>query len=79
MSHRLPEYCPNGIVRYMSVAIRGAKRAQDFFEEEEYFSTVFRIDWAAISDKSTIPTRLLMSFVGIVDFLYITKLNKKKR
>ena len=29
-------YCPNGIVRYMSVAIRGVKRAQNFFDEEEF-------------------------------------------
>ena len=36
MGHILPEYYPNGIVCYMSVAIRGVKRAQDFFDEEEY-------------------------------------------
>ena len=36
MGHILPEYCPNGIVCYMLVSIRGVKRAQDFFDEEEY-------------------------------------------
>ena len=36
MDHILPEYCPNGIVRYMVVAIRGVKRAQNFFDEKEY-------------------------------------------
>ena len=36
MGHILPEYYPNGIILYMVVAIRGVKRAQDFFDEEEY-------------------------------------------
>jgi hypothetical protein len=36
MSHRLPEHCPDGIARYMLVAIKGVKRAQNFFNEEEY-------------------------------------------
>jgi hypothetical protein len=36
MAQRLPECCPDGIARYMLVAIKGVKRAQNFFNEEEY-------------------------------------------
>ena len=35
MGHILPKYYPNEIVSYILVAIRGVKRAQDFFDEEE--------------------------------------------